>query len=250
MSTATMSDAAYRRELGDGLVLRWATGADTDGITQLYSHVFRDSPDDPLNEPIATWARDMMSGHHPLITAGDFAVVEDPARQAIVAATCLLWQTWEYAGIAVPIGRPEVVASDPDYRQRGLVRAVFELIHARSAARGHLVQAITGIPYFYRQFGYEYALDLGGSRSVAFGSIPRLKEGETEPYTLRLATAADVPLLQRLYDRERASVLVSVRIEDDYLRYCLDRLAPPWHAHLVLNVSGQPTRYVLCGARP
>ena len=28
-------------------------------------------------------------------------------------------------------------------------------------SEGHLVQAITGILYFYRQFGYEYALGIG-----------------------------------------------------------------------------------------
>jgi predicted acetyltransferase len=69
---------------------------------------------------------------------------------------------WEYGGIPFGVGRPEIVASDPGYRERGLVRAVFELLHARSAALGHMAQGITGIPYYYRQFGYEYALDQGG----------------------------------------------------------------------------------------
>ncbi len=40
------------------------------------------------------------------------------------------------------------------------------MVHQRSADEGHLVTAITGIPYFYRQFGYEYALDLGGKRTT------------------------------------------------------------------------------------
>ena len=40
---------------------------------------------------------------------------------------------------------------------RGLIRMLFEMIHARSQAEGDLVQAITGVAYFYRQFGYEYA---------------------------------------------------------------------------------------------
>ncbi len=63
-----------------------------------------------------------------------------------------------------------MVATDARYRNRGLVRALFEMIHARSSAEGHLVQAITGIPYFYRQFGYEYVLDLDGSRILPVDS--------------------------------------------------------------------------------
>ena len=41
--------------------------------------------------------------------------------------------------------------------------------------RGELVQGITGIPYYYRQFGYEMALDLGGGRMCYAPQIPELK---------------------------------------------------------------------------
>lgn len=245
MAARALSDDGYQHDLGDGLRLRWSTAADTDRITQLYSHVFRDGPDEPPNEPIAAWTRDMMSGRHPLITPADFAVVEETRPQRIVAATCLLWQTWDLGGIRLPIGRPEVVATHPDYRRRGLVRACFELIHARSEARGHLIQAITGIPYFYRQFGYEYALDLGGSHDVAFSAIPPLKAGAAEPSTLRAATSDDIPLLRRLYDRERAAARVSVEIDQDYWRYTFERPHPAWRAHLILNGEERPVGYML-----
>lgn len=221
-STLTMSDANYRRYLGDGLLLRWSTPGDTERLVQLYSYVFRDSPEHPLNPLVAAWTREMMSGEHPLITAGDFALVEDIDRDMIVASTCLLSQTWQYAGIPFRVGRPEVVASHPDYRNRGLVRAIFELIHARSAALGHLAQGITGIPYYYRQFGYEYALDLGGTQIVHLAAIPKLEEGTPEPYRLRDATPEDLPLVRALYAREHAPALVSTYIEEPYWRFLLD----------------------------
>src|SRR5690606_27574400 len=133
MNPPSMSDPTYRRRLGGGLVLRWSEASDTERLVELYSYVFRNKPDAPLNERLSAWVRDLMSGRHPLITPGDFALVEDTDRGMIVAATCLLSQTWEYGGIPFPVGRPEIVASHPDYRNRGLIRAVFELIHARSA---------------------------------------------------------------------------------------------------------------------
>jgi predicted acetyltransferase len=77
---------------------------------------------------------------------------------------CLIPQTWTYAGVPFGVGRPEAVGTDPDYRRRGLIRMQFEVLHGKSAAMGHLVQGITGIPWYYRQFGYEYALDLDGGR--------------------------------------------------------------------------------------
>ena len=43
------ADANYRRDLGDGLVLRWSTSADTEALVLLVSSVFRDQADAPLN---------------------------------------------------------------------------------------------------------------------------------------------------------------------------------------------------------
>lgn len=259
MSKLSMSNRAYHRDLGGGLVLRWSTPDDTEGLAQLYSAVFRDGPEHPPNRFVASWTHDLMSGRHPLIGPGDFALVEDTDRDAIVTATCLMSNTWEYAGIPFPVGRPEIVATDPDYRNRGLVRAAFELIHARSAARGDLAQGITGIPYYYRQFGYEYALDLGGSRSVPFSAIPRLKPGEAEPYRLREATPEDLPMVLALYERERARtyhgapMLVSIRIDERYWRFTLDGFGPEsaeaWRTQLILNGEGRTLGYVLTGPR-
>ncbi|MEO7000265.1 MAG: GNAT family N-acetyltransferase, partial [Ktedonobacterales bacterium] len=164
----------------------------------------------------------MMSGRHPLIGPIDFALVEDTNAGKIVASTCLLSQVWRYADLRIPIGRPEIVATDPDYRRRGLIRAIFELIHARSEACGDLAQEITGISNYYRQFGYEYALDLGGSRDVSLSDIPVLKEGEVERFTLRPATLADTPTLMRYEQAETAPYLLSTAIDETYWRWVLD----------------------------
>jgi GNAT superfamily N-acetyltransferase len=251
MSADDPSRQSYRRELEDGLVLRWSTADDADRIAQLFGQVFRDRPDEPPNPSIPIWARHMMSGRHPLITPHDFALVEDTRTGAVVAATCLLAQAWEYAGIRFTIGKPEVVATDPAYRRRGLIRAVFELIHARSASRGHLAQGIGGIPYFYRQFGYEYALALGGGRGVSFGAIPSLKQGFTEPFRLRDADLTDLPQAVALYDRERAPALVSTPIEERYWAWVLNeadpRAASWWRTQMIVDGDGRAIGCVLTG---
>src|SRR5690242_14219409 len=101
-----LNEPAYRRNLCAGLVLRWSTAADAEALERFYSYVFRDGAESPLNPYIPAWVRDMLSGRHPLIDPGDFALVEDTRGGAIVAATCLLAQTWDYEGIAIPVGRP------------------------------------------------------------------------------------------------------------------------------------------------
>lgn len=237
------SDVAYRRDLGDNLVLRWSTANDYDRIADLYAHVFRDGPDKPLSEGLPRWTSEMMSGRHPLIGPGDFAVVENTETGKIVASTCLIMQEWEYEGVRFPIGRPELVGSDPAYRRRGLVRAVFELIHARAAACGALVTAITGISYYYRVFGYEYALELEGGWAVPIGAIPVLKEGASEEFTLRDATGDDIPLLMSLYDRQRARSEVSTVVDEAYWRWMIDGIRKDaneyWRVCLIVASGSQ-----------
>ncbi len=258
MLTETHAAAAtYRRDLGAGLVLRWSTVEDTENIAQLCSIVFRDKEDEPPNENIMRWIRQLMSGEHPLMGPGDYGVVEDTQKEGnpIIACTCLLRQQWEYEGIRFPMGRPEIVASDPTYRKRGLIRALFEMVHARSEAEGHMVQAVTGIPYFYRQFGYEYALDLGGKRKTYLSLIPKAKEGETEPYTLRAATAEDIPLMLEFYNSQQAANVVWTHIPTAYMQYHLgewkkrDVGADLLPYQMIVDTAGAAKGFVWCAEK-
>ena len=122
------------------------------------------------------------------------------------------------------MGQPEIVATHPDYRNKGLIRALFEMVHARSEARGDMVQAITGIPHFYRQFGYEYVLDLDGRRVVYTSQIPEAKEGEVT-YNLRSATAEDVATIQHIYSYRRKIGVITSNVPDSYWLYETQRVS-------------------------
>jgi hypothetical protein len=170
------------RDFGNGLVMRWSTAEDTDRIANLHGMVHRDAAEDPPNNTAMRVIRRLMHGDHPFMGSHDFAVIEDTSREGnpVLACTCLWKHTWTYEGIPFSVGRPEMVATDAAYRHRGLVRALFEMVHERSEAEGDLVQAITGISYFYRQFGYEYALELEDRRTIPLALIPKAKEGASE----------------------------------------------------------------------
>ena len=152
------------RQLGDGLVHRLATEADGDRIACLCDDVFGDSR--------GTDARKFLSGDCPTGPA-DWVVVQDIEKQRVISAVCLIPLTWAYRGIPFGVGRPELVATHPDYRKRGLMRSQFQLIDEISAARDQRMLAVTGIPFLYRQFGYEMALNLEGGRTVMLQGRPQ-----------------------------------------------------------------------------
>lgn len=199
---------AVIEEVGDGLVLREATAADTEALVAFNARIHRE-PDEDASTYIAAWTRDLMCGRHPTCGPGDFTVVEDTRRGEIVSSCNIIPQTWSYAGIPFGTSRVELVGTDPDYRRRGLVRRQMAVIHRWSADRGHLAQAITGIPNYYRQFGYEMVLDLGGGRAGYRPHVPDLAADEAEPYMVRPATVADAPFITALDEQARRRVLVA-----------------------------------------
>jgi hypothetical protein len=211
------------RDLGDGLRLRRSTRADMDRIAEFDATIFSEPPLVGPDPAIDSWVRDLLCGSHPTFGEDDFLLVEDTATGKVVSSTCWISQTWTYASpsgaIPFKVGRPEVVATDPAYRRRGLIRAQFEAFHEISAERGELVQAITGIPYYYRQFGYEMALDLGGGPACYAAAVPKLQEGEPEPFRLRPATDADAALFVALDAQVAQRTLVMCPRDEALWRY-------------------------------
>jgi hypothetical protein len=183
------------RDLGHGLALRRSTAADAEPLADFYRMVMREPSATEPDELVAGWVRDLLCGSHPTFGAGDFTIVEETATSRIVSAMNLISQNWTYDGIPFGVGRPELVGTQPEYRKRGLVRAQFAEIHALSAERGEMVQAITGIPNFYRQFGYEMTMRLGGGRQGNAATVAKLKDGEVEPFRLRPVVEADLPFV-------------------------------------------------------
>ena len=201
----------FHDEFAEGLIRRWSTAADVEPIAALLGATLRRAQDEMPNPRTVAATRLILQSDFPYMTAGDAAVVEDTGggEPSIVACVFFWRHTWSFAGIPFGVTRPEMVASAPSRRRRGLVRALFEMIHARGAAEGHQASAITGIPYFYRQFGYEYVLDLEGSRTAYFPLIPDHDDhGRAEACTLRPAALADADRLKAMYDASRGGSLV------------------------------------------
>lgn len=248
MDKKAVQEKEILRDLGGGLILRRAVRQDVDALADFDARVFSEQGPDQPDMRLHAWISDLASKPHPTFNVGDFTIVEDTNTGQIVSSLNLIPQTWSYAGIQFGVGRPEVVATLPEYRHRGLVRAQFEVIHQWSAERGHLVQAITGIPYYYRLFGYEMALDLGGGRAGYSAHIPRLSESESEPYRVRPAAKADIPFLQSVYDFGAQRSLVKCEWNADLWRYEIYGKSEQNVNRIVLciieNLQGEPVGYL------
>jgi len=205
------------QRLDDGLILRRATLDDAEALAKFNINIHQEGEWDAKG--LEDWTLDLVSGEGPTFDTGDFTLVEDTNTGEIVSSCCLISQTWSYEGIPFKVGRPELVGTQKDYRRRGLVRRQFEVIHEWSESRGELAQAITGIPYYYRQFSYEMTLSLGGGRAGYKMQVPELKEDEEEPFTFRQAVGADIPFLMQTYERGFARNMINALWDEALWRY-------------------------------
>jgi len=236
------------KNLGDGLILRHATVEDADALVEFNGRIHADPGSDDPQEGVATWVYDLMTKPHPTFEPTDFTIVEDTAAGKIVSSLNLINQTWSYAGVKFGMGRPELVGTDPEYRRRGLVREQFKVIHQWSAERGHKMQGITGIPYYYRQFGYEMGLSLGGGRIGYLPHAPKLKDDEQEPYGFRPATADDIPFLMKVCTHALEHSLVSCVREAAHWQYELNGRSKKNIQHaevrLIENAEGEAVGFI------
>ena len=234
-------------ELDGGLRLRQATIQDIDQIAKFNGEIHEESEDE--KGKIVAWTQDLMSGRHPTTSAKDFLLVETESGE-IVSSTCNIPQTWRYEDVELKVGRPELVATASNWRKKGLVRKQFELLHKQSEANGDVMQVITGIPWYYRQFGYSHALDLGGGRQFDFnrpGNNIKVNV-EDERFLWRRASTEDIPSLKKYYAIHSQKYLLNSVRDDDIWRFELSDMSPnsihEKHFWLISYRDNRPAGYI------
>lgn len=122
-----LADSDYRRDLGDGLILRWSQPEAVARVAAVVSEVFgsAERPSEADRKSVLQSFR----ANYPHGGPNDWAIVEHLPTGRLVSATALMNQTWTYDGIPFGVGRPEQVVTRRPYRDRGLVRAIFDLVN-------------------------------------------------------------------------------------------------------------------------
>ncbi len=235
----------------DNLVLRAATAADANKLAEFNAWIHSDDGPEKPEQTLGVWTCDLLLGSHPTFKPGLTTIVEDSSNGMVVSTALIIPQVWAYEGIPFGVGRPELIATHPDYRGRGLVRAQMDTLHEWSAALGHKMQAITGIPWFYRQFGYEMGLDLGGGREAYHASIPALKPGEIENYTFRPATLDDVPFFVSNYGlTTQGERLVCLRSSEEWAYEIAGKSIDNHNRMVILMIENRDKRPVGYAVHP
>jgi predicted acetyltransferase len=176
------------------------TGDDIEQNLELMRTVFEQEGVDNLVKKLIT--------HHLTMTLKDFFVIKHDGN--MVASLNLIPVEWSIGGIQLKVAEMGCVATLAEYRHRGLQRWLINEFHKRAAEQGYDLCAIEGIPYFYRQFGYEYALPLNQETKISVNQIPDYEiELNIRPFTDR-----DIPrAIQLLEESQKKFYVHSIRNE-------------------------------------
>lgn len=231
-----MTLSASSRDLGDGLVLRSvADAADVERVAAFDALIHGRG-----SEP--TW-RAWMAGHPHADPAG-WLLVEEQVTGRVVASLCLLTWRLRCAGVELRAGELGVVGTLAEYRGRGLQRALVARFDELLRDGGYDLSHIQGIPYFYRQFGYEYAIPLEAWWRLETHMAPTTSD---TGYACRPAAPADIPDLLRLYDEGAGALDLAALRDETTWRYQLgpaldtETAAETW---LVADAAGAPAGYL------
>lgn len=245
MTNPTETPSDILRDMGGGVILRRLAERDLDALYAMYTAIF--------NDGAAAAARAIIDGYVPVGARDLFVVAEDTATGQLVSSLCLLQKTVAYEGIPIMTGMPEFVLTQPEYRRRGLIRAMMDIVHEWSAARGDLMQIIGGIPNYYRQFGYDMTLELDATRVGFKAYVPKLTEGETDGYTLRPATLDDAPFISATmaYGSQRYGItdVVTQAFWEGWLRHTQDK--QPYHRvfRIIETAAGEAVGFMVHGGQ-
>jgi len=139
------------------------TNEDIEQYLELTRTMFRPEED------VDVFVRNLIE-YHSTMTLRDHFVAKHHGK--IVSCLILIPVQWSIGGIPLKAAEMGNVATLPEYRHRGLIRRLVAEFHKRIADKGYDLSVIAGIPYFYRQFGYEYAIPIDEETRIKINQIP------------------------------------------------------------------------------
>ena len=173
----------------------------------------------------------------------NFWLIENRTTSQIVATTCLIPWEMQFEGLRLHAAQMEQVLSHPDYRRQGLIRILVKRFMQEVLDRDLDLSFIWGIPYYYRQYGYAYAIEGNSYESLPASRIPDAAQSDSSPYIFRQATLADCQVLTDLYRRCMLPYALSLSRSAKHWRYLLEYAGFP--VELVENAhSGAVAGYL------
>ncbi len=149
--------------------------------------------------------------NHQGMTGEDYFMVKQ--GDTAVAGLVLIPQRWSIDGAEFKVAEMGCVGTHPEYRRRGLQRILNKEFDEYVAEKGYDLCVLAGIPYFYRQFGYQYAVELDYLTAIDLDRLPSETNFTTRPFEQKDIDAAQM----LLEETQREYMVYSIRAKEIWI---------------------------------
>ena len=169
------------------------SNTDIEQIYMILNEAFPAEPVDGIVRRFIEHHPDMGPMNHFIVNHGD-----EPA-----AYLCLIPETWVLDGVELRVAEMGCVGTRPKYRRMGLQRVLNDRFNQAAKEGGFDLCVLAGIPYFYRQFGFEYAVTLDESATLELSGAVEPSRLQTRPMEL-----GDVSEAQAMLEASQCRLMV------------------------------------------
>jgi predicted acetyltransferase len=163
--------------------------------------------------------RNYMNGlyiEHPRRSKIYWIYIEKLDTRELVSMITLMPLEWNFNGVSIPVCEMGFVGTLPEYRHRGLIGKMNEIYEILMRQEGYLLSVIRGIPYYYRKFGYDFALNLDEHIILKKNLIP---SKEIDNIYFQKATKQDLSFIESVYSKEQENFYISNKFDRDGFAY-------------------------------
>lgn len=144
----------------------------------------------------------IFADYHPEMSNEHFFMVKK--GQQVAAGLVLLPQTWEIDGVKLRVAEMGCVGTSPKHRRKRLQWVLNDKFDEYARENGFDLCVLAGIPYFYRQFGYQYAVKLDYSTIIDTEKVP----DQGLKLETRVIYETDIPVLDEIMRRAQEKYFV------------------------------------------
>ena len=167
---------------------------DYENLYKLMDAAFGDEDVRGITKRFAEYHPEMKNEHFFMLKKG----------KQVVAGLVLLPQTWEIGGVRVKVAEMGCVGTNPEFRRKRLQWILNDKFDEYARENGFDLCVLAGIPYFYRQFGYQYAVGLDYSTLIDVKKIPDYgSKLET-----RVTKETDIPVMDEILKKTQDKYFV------------------------------------------
>jgi len=115
----------------------------------------------------------------------------------------LIPQKWSIDGVELNVAEMGCVGTVPEHRRKRIQWILNKEFDEYAKSKGYDMCVLAGIPYFYRQFGYQYAVELDYETKIEVNKLP-----EETSLVSREFKEEDIPQAQSLLEQTQNRYLV------------------------------------------